>query len=122
MKSLQELRDLRQKLEKDMTARGGNVEAKIIIGMGTCGIAAGAREILKAVTDEVRKRELDVQIVQTGCIGMCEQEPIFDIALSEEERITYGNLTPEIARKIVVQHIVNNRIDKEHVIARHNNN
>ncbi|MGM0420684.1 MAG: (2Fe-2S) ferredoxin domain-containing protein [Bacillota bacterium] len=122
MKSLQELRDLRQKLEKDMTARSGNAEAKIIIGMGTCGIAAGARDILKAVTDEVRKRELDVQIVQTGCIGMCEQEPIFDIARPEEERITYGNLTPEIARKIVVQHIVNNRIDKEHVIARHNNN
>ncbi|MFW5789911.1 MAG: (2Fe-2S) ferredoxin domain-containing protein [Halanaerobiaceae bacterium] len=121
MKSLEELRDMRKRLEKDMTARNDEEMARVIIGMGTCGIAAGARDILKAVSDEINKRDLDVKIVQTGCIGMCEEEPIFDIAKPGEERITYGNLTPDTARQIIVEHLINNRIDREHVIARHNN-
>ncbi len=121
MKSLQELRDMRKRLEKDMTARDDKEIAKVIIGMGTCGIAAGARDILQAVSDEINKRDLNVKIVQTGCIGMCEEEPIFDIVKPGEDRITYGNLTPDNARQIIVEHLINNRIDTEHVIARHNN-
>ncbi|MFW5786768.1 MAG: (2Fe-2S) ferredoxin domain-containing protein [Halanaerobiales bacterium] len=118
MKSLEELRDLRKKVEKDLEARDNNKKPKIIVGMGTCGIAAGAREILKTVMDEVNKRGIDVTISQTGCIGMCEKEPLLDVKLPDGERITYGNLEPEDVSKIIVDHVINGNIVHDLVIAR----
>ncbi len=118
MKSLKELKELRESLQKDMSARDNTDKPKIIIGMGTCGIAAGARNILKAVLDEIEKRGLDVNVTQTGCIGMCEKEPLLDIKLPGKERITYGNLEEKDVKKIMIEHVINGNMVEELAIAR----
>src|SRR5690554_2448206 len=118
MKSLEELRKLREELQKEMLARDSEGKTKIVIGMGTCGIAAGAREILQAVLQEVEKRNLDVVVSQTGCIGMCEKEPLLDVQLPGKDRITYGNVTEEAVQKIIVEHVINGNIVEDLVVAR----
>src|SRR5690554_1902519 len=118
MKSLEELKELRENLQKEMSARNSADKAKIIIGMGTCGIAAGARDILQAVLEEIEKRDLDIIITQTGCIGMCEKEPLLDVKLPGKERITYGNLTEKDVEKIIVEHVINGNVVEEFAVAR----
>ncbi|MFP4662284.1 MAG: (2Fe-2S) ferredoxin domain-containing protein [Halanaerobiales bacterium] len=118
MKSLKELKELRETLQKDMTARDAADKTKIIIGMGTCGIAAGARKILKVVLDEIEKRDLDVVVSQTGCIGMCEKEPLMDVKLPGRGRITYGNLEENDVKKIILEHVVNGNVVDELAVAR----
>lgn len=118
MKSLEELRELRKKVEKNIKIREQSNNTKLIIGMGTCGIAAGAREILKSVLEEIEKRDLDIEVTQTGCIGMCEKEPLMDVKLPGKDRITYGNLKKEDIKKIIVNHVINGNIVEELVIAR----
>ena len=118
MKSVEELRKLREQL-KAGTAVRKEAGTKIIIGMGTCGIAAGAREAMNAILEEIAKRNIqDVQISQTGCIGMCVHEPLVDVVRPGEPRVTYGNVTPDIARKIVSQHVVNGQIVENAVIGK----
>ncbi len=119
MKSLAELKELRNKVQKEMKKRDQGTRAEIIVGMGTCGIAAGARDILKAVLAEIEKRDLDVRVTQTGCIGMCEKEPLIDVKLPGKEKITYGNLSEADVQKIVSEHVVNGNIVTDLVIARH---
>jgi len=119
MKSLAELKELKNKVQKEMKKRDQGTRAEIIVGMGTCGIAAGARDILKAVLAEVEKRDLDVRVTQTGCIGMCEKEPLFDVKLPGKERVTYGNLTESDVKKIITEHVVNGNIVADLVIAKH---
>lgn len=118
MKSLAELRELREKLQKEMATRSDNDKPKLIVGMGTCGIAAGARNILKAILEEVEKRKIDVTITQTGCIGMCEKEPLLDVKLPGKERITYGNLKVEDVKRIIVEHVINGKIVEDLVVGR----
>ena len=119
MKSLAELKELKNKVQKEMKKRDQGTRAEIIVGMGTCGIAAGAREILKTVLSEVEKRDLDVRVTQTGCIGMCEKEPLIDVKLPGKERITYGNLSEADVKKIISEHVVNGNAVTDLVIARH---
>lgn len=117
MKSLEDLKRLREELQSEMQLRKES-GTKIIIGMGTCGIAAGARTIMSAVLDELAKRGLkDVQVEQTGCIGMCEKEPLVDVVRPGEKRITYGNVTVPEVKKIIAEHVVNGRILEEKVVA-----
>ncbi|RAK07779.1 NADP-reducing hydrogenase subunit HndB [Halanaerobium saccharolyticum] len=120
MKSLAELKELRNKVQKEMKKRDQGTKAEIIVGMGTCGIAAGARDILKAVLAEIEKRDLDVRVTQTGCIGMCEKEPLIDVKLPGKKRITYGNLSEADVQKIISEHVVNGNVVTGLVIARHN--
>jgi len=118
MKSIEELRKLREQL-KAGTALRKEAGTKIIVGMGTCGIAAGAREAMNAIIDEVAKRNIrDVQVTQTGCIGMCVLEPLVDVVRPGEPRVTYGRVTPEIARRIVTEHVVNGNIVEDAVIGK----
>lgn len=119
MKSLTELKELRNKVQKEMKKRDQGTRAEIIVGMGTCGIAAGARDILKAVLAEVEKRDLDVRVTQTGCIGMCEKEPLIDVKLPGKERVTYGNLSKADVQRIISEHVVNGNVVTDLVIARH---
>lgn len=98
--------------------RNNGDSPRIIIGMGTCGIAAGAREILKAVLEEKEKRDLNISITQTGCIGMCEKEPLMDVKMPGKDRITYGNLTKNDVKRIIVEHVINGNIVEDLVIAR----
>ena len=118
MKSLEELKKLREELQKEMLARNSKGKTKIVIGMGTCGIAAGAREVLQAVLQEIEKRNLDVVVSQTGCIGMCEKEPLLDVQLPGKDRITYGNVTKEDVQRIIVEHVINGNIVEDLVVAR----
>ncbi len=116
MKSLADLEALRKKAQESTRLRTGEKGTKVIVGMGTCGIAAGARDVLAAIMDEIEKRGLDdVMVTQTGCVGMCEQEPMVEV-IQGENRVMYGLVDAEMARKIVAQHVVNNQIIGEWVI------
>lgn len=117
IKSLADLHQIQQEQHKVQQTREQDVP-KVIVGMGTCGIAAGARDVLLTLMDELDTRNLKVNISQTGCIGMCEQEPLLDVQLSEKERITYGKVSPELVRQIVAEHIVNGRVLKDNALAR----
>ena len=118
MKSLADLHALRDKLKADIKLRQSS-GTKIIVGMGTCGIAAGAREVMSAILQELNKRHLfDVQVQQTGCIGMCETEVLVDVVRPGEARITYGKVTPEDVPKIIAEHVVNGHIVEELVVGR----
>jgi NADP-reducing hydrogenase subunit HndB len=90
---------------------------RVVVGMATCGIAAGARPIMRAFMDECNLRNLThVQITQTGCIGMCRYEPMADVILPGDEAVTYVQLTPEKVRRIVAEHVVNGQPVKEFTI------
>lgn len=117
VKTLEDLRKIREEQLIRQQTRDTSTPVAIV-GMGTCGIAAGAREVLLTLMEEIEKRGLKVNVTQTGCIGMCEQEPLLDIQTTPSERVTYGRLSPEMVKKIVSEHLVNGRIVTEAAIAR----
>lgn len=118
MKSLAELEAIRQKVALNVTMRKDDHAVRIVVGMATCGIAAGARPVMNAFVEEIGKRNLEhVSVVQTGCIGMCRLEPIVEVMVPGEEKVTYVKVTPEKARQIVAEHIVNGRPVKEYTIS-----
>ena len=118
MKSLAELAAIKDKMKANATMReddGGSI--KIVVGMATCGIAAGARAIINEVTAEVAKRDLEnVTVAQTGCIGMCRLEPIMDVIVPGQEKVTYVHLTPDKISKIISNHVVNGTPVQEYTI------
>lgn len=117
MKSLAELEAIRQKVSAGVTMRKDDHAVRIVVGMATCGIAAGARPVMNAFVEEIGKRNLEhVSVVQTGCIGMCRLEPIVEVMVPGEEKVTYIKMTPEKAQKVVAEHIVNGRPVKEYVV------
>ncbi len=118
MKSLAELQAIRDKAKFELNMRKENPNAvKVLVGMATCGIAAGARPVLNAFTEEVAKRNLqDVTITQTGCIGICQFEPVVEIEIPGEDKITYVKMTPEKVAKVVNDHIVNRNVVTEYTI------
>lgn len=110
MKSIEELMAIRDKTRKNMTVRGdtGDSKIRVVVGMATCGIAAGARPVLNAFVDEIAKRDVKgVSVQQTGCIGMCQYEPIVEVTEPGKEKVTYVKMTPEKAVRVVNDHIVN---------------
>ena len=118
MKSLEELRAIREKMQKQMDVRE-NIEdnIRVVVGMATCGIAAGARPVLAAFLEEVAKRELkNVTVTQTGCIGVCRLEPIAEVYVPGEEKVTYVKLKPEMVPRIVTEHLVNHNVVTEYTI------
>lgn len=118
MKTLEDLKKVREKALEQMKLREGKFSAKIVVAMGTCGIAAGAREVMTAILDELDKRGIkDVSVTQTGCKGLCEQEPTVDVIRQGEPTVTYGYIDPDKARGIVAQHIVNGRINGDWVVS-----
>lgn len=118
MKSLAELAKLREQALSQIHMRNDDQEGvRIVVGMATCGIAAGARPVLSAFLEEVNKRKLEnVAVVQTGCIGLCRLEPIVEVYLPGQEKVTYGKVTPEQVAKIVADHVVNGKVVKEYTI------
>ena len=118
MKSLEELKALREKMrsQTDNRAVAGSDETVVKVGMATCGIAAGARPVLTALLDEAEKRQLhNVSISQTGCIGLCRLEPIVEV-FRDGQKYTYVLMTPEKARKVIADHVVNGNVCKEYLI------
>jgi NADP-reducing hydrogenase subunit HndB len=115
--TLQELRALREKGQKAMDRRvGGDRSIEIIVGMGTCGIAAGAKEALDAFVDELNSKDVrNVVIKQVGCMGFCHSEPTVEIKMDGMPDIIYGNVDPEVARTIVHSHILEKKLVDKHV-------
>ncbi len=109
MKSLQELEAIRQKtLERVSLRKESDDTVRIVIGMATCGIAAGARPVMHAFMEEINKRGLHNAVVsQTGCVGMCRLEPMVDVYVPGQGKVTYVKVTPEMVDKIVLEHVVN---------------
>jgi len=118
MKTIDDLNKIKQEMQPRvrLDRREGD-GTRVVVGMATCGIAAGARPVLNALAEEVSKRGLnDVTVCQTGCIGVCMFEPLVEVYSPGGEKVTYVNMTPEKAAKIVEEHIVNNRVVTEYTI------
>ncbi len=117
MKTTEDLKKVKQKALDEIKLREGKESIRIVVGMGTCGIAAGAREIMTTILEELSKRNLtDVTVRQTGCIGMCAKEPLIDVKVAGQSTVTYGNLDEAKVRQIVAQHIVNGMVVNNWVI------
>ncbi len=110
MKSMEDLERLKEETLQDIRLRSSSGSARIVVGMGTCGIAAGARETMLAMIDELKtRRKLDVTITETGCVGLCSKEPIAEIHIPGQPKVVYGNVDPSRGRQIVVSHIINHK-------------
>ncbi len=117
MKSLDELKKLRDEAIKNVEMRNTDKDIRVVVGMATCGISAGARPVLGTFVEEVAKRNLNnVQVVQTGCIGMCTYEPIVEVYTPDKEKVTYIHVDTEKAKKIVAEHLVNGIVVNEYTI------
>ena len=119
MKSLAELEAIRKKTLERINLRKDdeNERVRVVVGMATCGIAAGARPVMLSFMEEAQKRGLShVTVSQTGCVGMCRLEPMVDVFLPGQEKVTYVKLTPEKVARIVAEHIVNGRPVEEYTI------
>ena len=118
MKSLEELKAIRERMQGEVGVRKADAnETRVVVGMATCGIAVGARPVLTAFLEEVAKRELkNVTVTQTGCIGVCRLEPIAEVYVPGEEKVTYVKLTPEKVPRIVAEHLVNHKPVTEYTI------
>lgn len=117
IKSLEDLKRAREEAlkKRDLKASSGTVQ--VVVGMGTCGIAAGARDTMKSILDTIEKETMNgIIVTQTGCIGLCEKEPIVMVTVGESPKVTYGKVSPEIAQKIVKEHVGKGQIVKDHVI------
>lgn len=118
MKSLDDLDRIRERAKEATRLRESAGATRIVVGMGTCGIAAGAREVMTAILAEVGKRNLsNVVVTQTGCVGLCEQEPLVDVQLPGKPSVTYGHVDAGKAREIIARHVVNGQAVGDWVIA-----
>ena len=123
MKSLKELEEIRNKTLSQIDLRKKGDGTRIVVGMATCGIAAGARPVLAAFVEEVSKRKLsDVMVTQTGCIGACRLEPLVEVYTPGSDKVTYVKVEPKMAARIVAEHVVNGNPVTEYTIGYHEEN
>ena len=118
MKSLAELAAIREKMKDKVVLREGTSDTRIVVGMATCGIAAGARPVLNAFVEGVNREGLNntVTVSQTGCIGLCQYEPIVEVVQPGKEKVTYVKMTAEKAEKVLAEHIKGGKIVEEYTI------
>ncbi len=119
MKSLEELKAIRESMQAQMGLRNeeGN-QTRIVVGMATCGIASGARPVLTALFDIVQEKGLtNVMVTQTGCIGLCQYEPIVEIVEPGKDKVTYVQMTPEKALEVIDQHIIRGQVVNKYTIS-----
>jgi NADP-reducing hydrogenase subunit HndB len=117
VKSLEDLKRLKEEALEKRKAQATAGRAQITVGMGTCGIAAGARETMKAILEVIEKHNLsDIIVTQTGCIGLCEWEPIVEVVVGNEPKVMYGKVSPEMAKQIMQEHIEGSKVLPEFVI------
>lgn len=119
MKSLAELAAIREKMKDKVILREGTGEIRVVVGMATCGIAAGARPVLNAFVEEVTKAGLGdkVTVSQTGCIGVCQFEPVVEIFEADKEKVTYVKMTAEKAAEVVEKHLKGGEVVSEYTIS-----
>lgn len=117
VKSLEDLKRLREEALEKRRVKSASGQIQIVVGMGTVGIASGARETLKAILDTIEKENLsDVIVRQTGNIGLDSFEPIVQVTIGESTRVTYGKVTPDAARRIMKEHVVGGKVVKDFAI------
>ena len=118
MKTLAELAQIREKMKDKVGIREGVNGIRIVVGMATCGIAAGARPVLNTLVEEVSKEGLSstATVTQTGCIGICQYEPVVEVFEAGKEKVTYVKVTPDMAKRIVAEHIKGGKPVAEYTI------
>lgn len=117
MKTLQELEEIRKKTIDRVNQRMDRTTTRVVVGMATCGIAAGARPVLLTIMDEVKEMGInDIVVAQTGCIGVCRLEPIVEVIRPGEEKVTYVKMTPEKAKRVVKEHVLGGKVVEEYVM------
>ena len=118
MKSLAELAAIKAKMQDKVVIREGEGSVRVVVGMATCGIAAGARPVLSAFVEGVAQNGLTskVTVTQTGCIGICQYEPVVEIYEDGKEKVTYVKLDADKAKKIVKEHLVGGNVVNEYTI------
>ena len=117
MKSLAELQAIRDKMKNKVILREGANEIRVVVGMATCGIASGARPVLTTLSDAVLNNKLEkVTVTQTGCIGLCQYEPIVEVLEPGKEKVTYVKMNPEKALEVVEKHLIRGQVVVEYTI------
>lgn len=118
MISLADLAAIREKMKDKVVIREGSAQTRVVVGMATCGIAAGARPVLNAFVDGVNKEGLadKITVTQTGCIGICQYEPVVEVYEDGKEKTTYVKLTAEKAEKIIKEHLIGGKVVTEYTI------
>ena len=119
MKSLAELQAIKDRMRSKVVLREGANEVRVVVGMATCGIAAGARPVLNAFVEEINNANLSdrVTVSQTGCIGICQFEPVVEVHEAGKEKITYVKMTPEKVKAVVEKHLKGGSVVSEYTIA-----
>lgn len=119
IKSLEELQKIKEKALKEISGRETKKRGRIVVGMGTCGISAGAKDTLRALADELEKQSIDdIAIIQSGCMGLCEVEPTVEVQIGDEEPAIYGYVNEEQARRIVREHVMKGKILSDILVKR----
>jgi len=116
LRSLEDLKQLKAEAQRSLRVREGTT-TKITVGMGTCGIAAGAREVMQAILAELARRDIEATVSTTGCVGMCVQEPLVDVEQAGR-RVTYGKMTAERVPTLIEEHLVRGNIVTDWVVAK----
>ena len=118
MKSLEELKAIREKMQNQVSLRGeDHTQTRVVVGMATCGIASGARPVLTTLSNLVQEKNLkNVAVTQTGCIGLCQYEPIVEVYEPGKEKVTYIKMDPEKAKEVVEKHLIAGQIVADYII------
>ncbi len=117
LKNVEELQKIRAEALKEILLRT-QTGTRIIVGMGTCGIAAGAREVMRAILKELQARKIEAHVETVGCVGMCAKEPLVDIEQAGKSRIRYANITPQNVPRLIEEHLVKGNVIQEWAIGR----
>ena len=120
MKSLEELRAIRERMQSQVSMRAeDHSHTRVVVGMATCGIASGARPVLTALSNLVQEKKLTnrVAVTQTGCIGLCQYEPIVEVMEPGKQKITYIKMTPEKAEEVLEKHLIGGHIVEEYTLS-----
>ncbi len=117
IKSLEDLKKVREEALQKRELKTASGTAQVVVGMGTCGIAAGARDTMKAILDTIENDSLNgIIVTQTGCIGLCEKEPIVMVTIGTQPKVTYGKVNPDVAKRILKEHVIDGKPVADHVI------
>jgi NADP-reducing hydrogenase subunit HndB len=117
IKSLEDLKRLREEALEKRKVKTSSGSVQVTVAMGTCGIAAGARETMKAILNEIEAKSWSgIVVTQTGCLGLCEREPIMQVTVGENPKMTYGKVTPDVAKRILKEHVLEGQPVREYLI------
>lgn len=117
MKTIEELNEIRKRAWDKVNPGIDRKNPRIVVGMATCGIAAGAKPVYDAIKDEIINQSIDdIEIAQTGCIGICKLEPVVEVYMPGKEKVTYVKVTPTMCRRIIREHIMNGKVIDEYTM------